>query len=193
MNVWKKSSRRATSVSLKWASFPQPLRVHLHQTLQQEPLNRVLCSITLPPGPGCDLWSGIQVCRHRRGEVSSLFFPGCFSLYLVNTEISALLVFCHEIIFSQPLWAQQTEELFLKGLFLQLCSCFPFLAQGRLWALVLRQGHPFTALIVLGDEVVFAPGEGSLPAPGLFLHLGFGNEGAQACLWAAVHQGRPHL
>jgi len=47
---------------------------------------------------------------------------------------------------------------------------------------VLSQGHPFAAVIAPGEEVVIAPGEESLPAQGLFLHLGIGDEGAQAYL-----------
>lgn len=62
MNSWRKSSRRAASIPLKWTSFLQPLRMHLHQALQQETLNGVSCFITSPPSPWCSLWSG-EVCR----------------------------------------------------------------------------------------------------------------------------------
>lgn len=142
--------------------------------------------------PVCSLWSGIQVCRHGE-QGKSLAFP--FRVFLSvfdEVGITAILVFWHEIIF-QPLWAQRTEQLFPRGLFLQLCCYFPFLDQGRRWALVLRQGHPFAALTVPGEEVVSAPREGSLPAPDLFLsHLFFADEGAQVCLWATIHSGHPH-
>lgn len=94
----------------------------------------------------------------------------------MNPEISGLLVFWHKIIFSPNLSiVQKAELLFPEGLFMQLCCCFSFLAQGRSWGVVLRQDHLLAALKILGEEVVIAPREGSLPAQGLFLHLGFGD------------------
>lgn len=117
--------------------------------------------------PVCSLWLGNQVCRHGEEGKSPVFPFRVFLSVFDECGIPALLVFWHEIIF-QPLWVQRTEQLFPRGLFLQLCCYFPFLDQGRLWALVLRQGHPFTFLTVPGEEVVIAPREGALPDPHLF-------------------------
>lgn len=145
------------------------------------------CGCTLKE-PVCSLWSGIQACRHGE-EGKSLAFPSrVFLSVFYECGINALLVFW------QPLWAQRTEQLFPRGLFLQLCCYFPFLDQGRLWALMLRQGHPFASLTVPGEEAVIAPREASLPAPDFFLpHLGFADEGAQVCLWVTIQSGHSHL
>lgn len=102
---------------------------------------------------------GLQTCE----EGKSLALPSrVFLSVFYECGITALLVFW------QPLWAQRIEQLFPRGLFLQLCCYFPFLDQGRLWALVLRQGHPFASPTVPGEEVVIAPREASLPAPDFF-------------------------
>lgn len=128
INAWKKSSRRASSVSLKWASFLQPLRVHLPQALQQEPLNWVSCFITSPPGPGCDLWSGIQISRDCEEGTS---FPGCSSLYLMNAEIRALLVFWHEIIFFPTSLSSEDWIAFSQGFIFAIVLLFPLPGAGQ--------------------------------------------------------------
>lgn len=108
--------------------------------------------------PGLQTW--------WRGEGSSLSFQG------VPLCIWCLWNYCPTCILTRNSFptspSSEDWTAFPRGLFLQLCCYFPFLDQGRLWALVLRQGHPFASLTVPGEEVVIAPREGSLPAPDIF-------------------------